>query len=511
METIMELLSRKAKMEGNDDQDEQEGEDTSCNDRKHRIQLHRTAMGEYIIPKDGKPLTQLAIPLPGPADYEPKIDITRKTRPHFSIVGRTKRMKDPTIPGAADYNTSGDLIWKDKKKTFKDKGKTCPHGTTPTHHLTCSIGPAGYRVTHTDTGKHAPKISIASRHIEGVNVGHPNCLVQPVDTHGVQTPGPNSYNPETDLLNKGIHKSFGIGRKIGNKTLGTGPAGYTIQEGQQGPAYSLSKRLPAKWQQVTDYPAPNVYDVGTTIGKGVAMAIRSRQPLEQKYWVPSPNTYTLRDPLKNSKAAFASITYRPFSPTLKTWPSPAHYKPSDGNLPKASKFSCKKFCKPCFPDILQYPVQALDPTPGPGTYHSEKKFTDNDNPAYSMGSRPKPKTNDVPGANHYKIRVNHRPDGKKAPDFSMAKRCYPPNKNENPGPTVYNPTLDTNDGPKYSMTKRWSKTTKKASPAPNSYDVTNGQTRKGRSTGPLATVKGRASSYLYAGYALQSSVRLYDS
>ena len=37
METIMELLSRKAKMEGNDDQDEQEGEDTSCNDRKHRI------------------------------------------------------------------------------------------------------------------------------------------------------------------------------------------------------------------------------------------------------------------------------------------------------------------------------------------------------------------------------------------------------------------------------------------------------------------------------------------
>ena len=40
METIMELLSRKTKMEGNDDQDEQEGEDTSCNDRKHRIRKY---------------------------------------------------------------------------------------------------------------------------------------------------------------------------------------------------------------------------------------------------------------------------------------------------------------------------------------------------------------------------------------------------------------------------------------------------------------------------------------
>ena len=39
--------------------------------------------------------------------------------------------------------------------------------------------------------------------------------------------------------------------------------------------------------------------------------------------------------------------------------------------------------------------------------------------------------------------------------------CVLSTENENPGPTVYNPTQDTNDGPKYSMTKRWNITTSK--------------------------------------------------
>ena len=36
-------------------------------------------------------------------------------------------------------------------------------------------------------------------------------------------------------------------------------------------------------------------------------------------------------------------------------------------------------------------------------------------------------TDDVPGPNHYLIRVAHRPDGKKAPSFSMGSRSFPPN------------------------------------------------------------------------------------
>lgn len=51
-------------------------------------------------------------------------------------------------------------------------------------HENDSVGPARYKVEHNKTGTYGPKWSAASRHMEGVNAGHPNNLVQPVDTHG---------------------------------------------------------------------------------------------------------------------------------------------------------------------------------------------------------------------------------------------------------------------------------------------------------------------------------------
>ncbi|XP_072025656.1 uncharacterized protein [Amphiura filiformis] len=474
----------------------------------------RTAMGEYIVPKGEMPLTQLALPCPGPANYDPRWGLTEYSAAQYSIVGRTKQMKPPHAPGSADYNTSGDLVWNKRTKTLKEKGNTHPYGTPPAYQDTPSLGPARYKVVYTDTGKHAPKVSCGSRHLDGVN-GHPNALVQPVDTHGVQTPGPNVYDPSTE--DRGHVKSFGSSRKTVSDTLGPGPAGYTIDESQNGPDYSLSKRLPAAWQRVLDNPAPNSYDLGTTIGKGVSKSLGARQQSLEKNWVPSPNTYILRDPVKYNGKPKALVSYRPFEHTLKTWPSPSHYLPSGKNLHSAPDYSCRKPCKPCFPDILKYPAQALDSTPAPGHYHkSEKKFTDNDAPAYSMGKRPKRALDDVPGANHYHIRVSHRPDGKKAPTFSMGSRSFPPNKNEfykneNPAPTAYNRSLDTNSGIKYSMTKRRDMNRKNTNPASNAYSIQKGQTAKGVSTGPKATLKGRGTKFVYAGYALQSSVRLFDA
>ena len=39
----------------------------------------------------------------------------------------------------------------------------------------------------------ATKRSLSARHREGVHAGHPNALVQPVDTLGFKTPGPNLW------------------------------------------------------------------------------------------------------------------------------------------------------------------------------------------------------------------------------------------------------------------------------------------------------------------------------
>ncbi len=50
-----------------------------------------------------------------------------------------------------------------------------------------------------------------------------------------------------------------------------------------------------------------------------------------------------------------------------------------------------------------------------------------------------------------------------------------------------------------------------SNPAANAYTVKTGQTSRGVCTGPKATLKGRGTSFVYAGYALQSSVRLFDA
>ena len=47
-------------------------------------------MGEYVPPCGGKPLTQLAVPTPGPADYCPTMHLNKPTAPHYSIGGKTK-------------------------------------------------------------------------------------------------------------------------------------------------------------------------------------------------------------------------------------------------------------------------------------------------------------------------------------------------------------------------------------------------------------------------------------
>ena len=80
-----------------------------------------------------------------------------------------------------------------------------------------------------DTGHHAVKHSIASRHLQGLNVGPPNNKVQPVDTHGANknklaisgsdyersfyvgfnTPGPG-YRPNSPYWGRGSQKSFGL-------------------------------------------------------------------------------------------------------------------------------------------------------------------------------------------------------------------------------------------------------------------------------------------------------------
>ena len=72
------------------------------------------AMGEYIPPEGGKPLTQLAIPLPGAADYSPSISLTKPSAPQYSIVGKPKDTSSDDFPGPNKYKTEGNMVWRDR-------------------------------------------------------------------------------------------------------------------------------------------------------------------------------------------------------------------------------------------------------------------------------------------------------------------------------------------------------------------------------------------------------------
>eukprot|EP00057_Strongylocentrotus_purpuratus_P001163 XP_001195223.2 PREDICTED: uncharacterized protein LOC756458 [Strongylocentrotus purpuratus] len=467
----------------------------------------RTAMGDYIVPKGGKPLTQHAFPSPGPGDLMPSHQITQRAAPQYSIVGRSKTDTRKKAPGPGDYNTSGDLVWKIKTVTLKEKGTTMI--TEEIQDRGNTIGPANINVSYLNTGKHAPKPSISSRHRPGANVGHPsNALSSGTATNGLPTPGPNAYFPK--ITDKGKCKSFGIlnqqRRAVQGESLGPGPAAYSVKDSSTKSGYSLAKRLRADWQVSSRTPAPNSYNVGSKIGKGLAMSIRSRPSYEPKTFGPSPNSYFFRDSMKNSDAPFATMTYRPFESENDSTPGPTHYSITDKAMRKAPRYSFRSVCK--YP--VAYPLP--EDTPGPGTYLRPRAFTKNDAPAHSMGRRTKPAKSSVvdgPGPNHYNIRDPHKPDGKRAPSYSMAARCDRPDKRrDGPAPTAYTPKLDTDSGPKYSMTARPKRKARCNGAAPNSYTIKMNQTVKGRFSGPKATLKGRNTPHVYQGYAFQHSIPL---
>ena len=75
-------------------------------------------------------------------------------------------------------------------------------------HFTCSPGAGYYRRASGDTGS-GIKRSLSARHRDGVHAGYPNPLIQPVDTHGFETPGPGLWRNSE----RGTEKTFGMALK----------------------------------------------------------------------------------------------------------------------------------------------------------------------------------------------------------------------------------------------------------------------------------------------------------
>jgi len=450
--------------------------------------IARNAMGEYVQ-HNGKPLTQLAVPLPGAADYTPSFALTKPSPPQYSIVGKPKVLAVNDSPGPNNYSTAGNMVWMDRGFPMIGKGR-------PKNNATCGNGPAAYKLEYGNFGSGNPKPTIGDR--PAIIHGPPDKTIQPTDTHRFCTPGPAEYSPKSSLWRKNIMKSIGLylKREKNDTDYTPGPAEYDIRRRESGPAYSLAKRLPI--HSSNDNPGPGAYDIGTTIGSAVAKSITSRQPELANAMLPGPNTYSV--PSRLGEAPRHSMTYRGFQRKTGPFPSPASYKPNLKNLQKFPDFSCRKVCRPIYPDILNYAEFSLmeNKIVGPGTYVSHKSFSKNDAPSFSMGKRMSKKSSETPGPASYFIRQPARPDAKRSAAFSMGVRIKSKSDTVGPGPAAYYPKAET-AAPRYSMSGRHRKTKASTTPAPNAYHVRTAQTNHGVFNGPNPTLKGRPSPFVYSG------------
>ena len=148
----------------------------------------RTSLGEYVPPPGGKPLTALAKPFPGPADYQiPDMCLHKPAPPEYSI-----RIK----PGDA---TAREVRPSPASYMAKPPGCKKPLGTTIKSRIEqpdyrCSPGPA-YKVKVGDVETKPGRVTIKGRNM-AATTGHPSPL-DPTSYTG--TPAP-VYSPVTAHL-----------------------------------------------------------------------------------------------------------------------------------------------------------------------------------------------------------------------------------------------------------------------------------------------------------------------
>ncbi|XP_041348545.1 uncharacterized protein LOC121368077 isoform X2 [Gigantopelta aegis] len=439
----------------------------------------RDAMGEYIVPPGGKPLTSLCDGQPGPGAYDtPDIDATHERAPQFTIASRYRKQSNAKSAGPADYNTGQDLKW-NRCRGFTFKGRL------PERRVYNTPGPDTYLPIGTGVGECGPKYSLG---LKDAVVGL-QPLNQPTDVKGFETPGPN-YLPERDQ-----RSGFSFGGRLnrGDKSNTPGPAAYAPSPRNTGPAWTMSSKSKEEKKRQKS-PGPNAYDLKTTIGTGLAKSILGPNSKSMRNEGASPASYYVRQPKTNIGV---SMKYRPFEIPVDASPGPAAYKVEAPHCvrnrdSKSTTFNCRGNCCPAFPGSPRELRKATrtERMPGPDRYSNLNNFEKNCGPAYSFGIRVPDKTGDVPGPTLYGGRSLDT-----GPAYSMAGRRGETLPSENPGPAAYLPKEARGTREGYTIAgKPKPKEEDMNMPGPNAYNVTDGPCKNSG-----FSLKSRHSPWVYSG------------
>eukprot|EP00002_Diphylleia_rotans_P038108 TRINITY_DN8614_c0_g1_i1.p1 TRINITY_DN8614_c0_g1~~TRINITY_DN8614_c0_g1_i1.p1 ORF type:complete len:1771 (-),score=292.93 TRINITY_DN8614_c0_g1_i1:115-5427(-) len=395
---------------------------------------------------------------PSPQYYNVQHTAVESSAPAFSIgLRHVDRDDKRDIPGPGTYTIERPL--------GSDAPQISIHPPFPPASQTSNIspGPGAYEVSmHMPLGAGAPAYSFGAPPLQ--NPQNPQ-----ISNLSKISPGPGEYDVRADAtLPSAPAYHFPRAERPPSErpTDAPPPTQYfavpysTFVPAAFAPAYSLGARFDTTpSSDAVQTPAPNTYNLPSTIGDGPKFSIAPKQKDDAPSITPAPNKYNIPSTLGD--APKFSIAPR--------IPIPNENKDSDTPGPDAYDVEQKKPTGPAYSfGVRLVEVKPIGhDTPGPGEYVAPSYITDG--PAPWMGNPPEERqtVETVPGPGHYTVpsRIGEGP----------AYSFYGPHEEkipDLPGPGHYElPTMIGKDTPSFTIHGRLPEPAPPQVPPPGKYDA----------------------------------------
>lgn len=401
--------------------------------KKREISGYRTAMGEYIPTNHTLPLTNLAIPTPGPSDYNCDIG---KSGYEYSILGRLQDKIHNIGPGPAAVNTRMKEkypYWTIGQKLYYPKNKYDNGVPGPCYSLP-------------DIQFDGQKASLKSRHYSKTEI----------------KPSPSDYNCRKETPDG---PKYSFGRKY-SKTIQDYPGAgqYSVLYNylstmKQNPKYSFHSKpgigLFDKEAVETCSPGANKYNIKQQ-PSNIYASIKGKYKDDKGNGVPAPNNFEIPSSILNHNNF--TFTGKPLNEYEKKAdePGPLNYKPQyDEVLRKSPMYS--------FGKAEKSKNRVISNKPGPIHDVTYENIAYNTIPKITMKGKTKVKIPKTPGPSDYfkdlmniPIKLEKIRRTPKVQKFFGSGRKEPKKGPPTPGPASYdnNKIIKYHSSPIYTMGKK---------------------------------------------------------
>nr|KAJ3420555.1 hypothetical protein HK105_005527 [Polyrhizophydium stewartii] len=342
----------------------------------------------------GDACLEIAVPTPGPLDYDPKL---QPSGVQYSILGKHATAKEERTnigPGPAKYDVRGIRLpysdtphWSFGHKFPEQKVKD----DTPS--------PFAYNDTHNTFGKNNLSYTISGRFSGSES----------------ETPGPDRYFPKAEFGPTGTMPKYSFGLKpllIDDPT--PGPHDYDVPtdppDAPCGPSFTMRRRLDESFRNKDTKPGPNQYYPKIPASEKMA-SLKGMHKENKSLKTPGPANYII--PANLFSGPHYTLTARniPF----QDYNPDAHL-----TLNKAPTFS----------------LDESDNIPGPGAYHPrDRQIRGNGNPKVTIKGRHKSHIDKTPGPADYN---SHVPAvNPTAAQLARNEAGRPMGVDQTPGPNAY--------------------------------------------------------------------------